>query len=253
MLHQKGKRRSGCVYCRASRKVPREGLRMRRVLLALASLLVLGVSALLGARMQADGAKVRLRLVDAQDGTGQAGVIRLLRTGTDEPLQLTGPLPRLRGVEGLEKSSGWYVLPADGAALSLPRARLTVEAFSGVETALARQDLDLTAAAPDEVKVKLPFLFRPEKDDLAAGNTHLHLRGLTAEESDDYLRQVPAADRLKVLFISYLERYKDDEAYITNRYPVGDLRQFDVTGVLLNNGEEHRHNFGASGQGYGHV
>ncbi len=41
--------------------------------------------------------------------------------------------------------------------------------------------------------------------------------------------------------------------YITNRYPVGDLKPFDATGVLVNNGEEHRHNFDAYGEGYGHV
>ena len=56
-----------------------------------------------------------------------------------------------------------------------------------------------------------------------------------------------------MLFISYLERFKDDATYITNRYPVGDLKQFTATGVLVNNGEEHRHNFASHGQGYGHV
>src|SRR5205085_5443486 len=86
-----------------------------------------------------------------------------------------------------------------------------------------------------------------------AGNTHLHLMNLTAEDADEYLKRIPAADRLRVLFISYLERIKEDVNYITNRHPVGDLQQFDATGVLVNNGEEHRHNFGAYGEGYGHV
>ena len=76
---------------------------------------------------------------------------------------------------------------------------------------------------------------------------------LTAEDADEYLKQIPAADRLKVLFISYLERIKEDVTYITNRHPIGDLKQFDATGVLVNNGEEHRHNFGSHGEGYGHV
>src|SRR5947208_1324858 len=67
------------------------------------------------------------------------------------------------------------------------------------------------------------------------------------------VRLIPAADRLGVLFISHLERSGDDQTYITNRYPVGDLPAFTATGVLVNNGEEHRHNFGAYGQGYGHV
>src|SRR5262249_17824058 len=84
-------------------------------------------------------------------------------------------------------------------------------------------------------------------------NTHLHLRGLTKEDADEYLRQIPAADGLRVMFISYLERHKDDATYITNRYPIGELKQFEATGVLFNNGEEHPHNFRADGQGYGHV
>ena len=76
---------------------------------------------------------------------------------------------------------------------------------------------------------------------------------LTRAQADDYLRQLPAADGLKVLFISYLERDKDDRAYVTNSYPVGPLKGFETTGVLVGNGEEHRHNFEAYGQGYGHV
>jgi hypothetical protein len=226
---------------------------MRKGLLAGACILTVALCAFLGARMQTDTVKVRLRLVDAQDGSGQAGMIRILRREDGKPLPLAGLLDRLRGLERTETLAGWYVLPTDGAELALPRAALRVEAVSGLETAVARQDLDLATEAPAEVKLKLKFLFRPEKDSLAAGNTHLHLRGMTPDEADDYLRQVPAADRLQVLFISYLERYKDDQNYVTNRYPPGDLPQLDRTGVLVNSGEEHRHNFSAYGPGYGHV
>jgi hypothetical protein len=56
-----------------------------------------------------------------------------------------------------------------------------------------------------------------------------------------------------VLFISYLERNDDDKGYITNKYPIGELPRFAATGVLINNGEEHRHNFQGYGEGYGHV
>jgi hypothetical protein len=55
------------------------------------------------------------------------------------------------------------------------------------------------------------------------------------------------------MFISYLERHKEDASYITNRYPIGDLPRLSATGVLFNNGEEHRHNFQGFGEGYGHV
>jgi hypothetical protein len=122
----------------------------------------------------------------------------------------------------------------------------------GLETALARRELDLAGGAR-EAAIPLRFLYRPEKLGLAAGNTHLHLRGARLEEADEYLRQIPPADGLKILFLSYLERHKEDAAYISNRYPVGDLKQFDATGVWVSNGQEHRHNFEAFGQGYGHV
>src|SRR5262249_50461415 len=118
---------------------------------------------------------------------------------------------------------------------------------------LARDEVDLSSTAPRELVVKLNYLFRPEESGLAAGNTHLHLRGKTLESATEYLRHIPAADGLKVMFISYLERHLEDENYITNRFPVGDLRQLDGTGVVFNNGEEYRHNFGYGGQGFGHV
>lgn len=133
----------------------------------------------------------------------------------------------------------------------LPRGKLRVEAISGLESALVREEFEAKDAA--ELKLRLPFLFRPEKLALAAGNTHLHLRNMTLPQADEYIREIAPADRLAVLFISYLERFKDDADYITNQYPAGDLKQFDKTGVLVNNGEEHRHNFEAFGQGYGHV
>src|SRR5262249_48756651 len=100
---------------------------------------------------------------------------------------------------------------------------------------------------------KLASIFRPEERGLVAGNTHLHLQGVTKAECEEYLRHVPAADGIRVMFISYLERAEIDKAYISNRYPIGALPEFDATGVLFNNGEEHGHNFEAWAQGYGHV
>ena len=86
---------------------------------------------------------------------------------------------------------------------------------------------------PADVAVKLRAVFRPADDGLAAGNTHLHLMKLSPEDADTYLKLVPAADGLRVMFISYLERHKDDATYVTNRYPVGELPQFRATGVLF--------------------
>ncbi len=128
-----------------------------------------------------------------------------------------------------------------------------MQALAGLETGLAEQVLDVGNGTPAEITIKLPFLFHPEDSGLVAGNTHLHLIGFTFEKADEYLRQIPVADGLRVMFISYLERAKEDERYITNKYPIGDLPKLSATGVLFNNGEEHRHNFGAWAEGYGHV
>jgi hypothetical protein len=227
---------------------------MRNLFLAVTSVLVVGLAVVLQAGPDKGGEtiKVRLRLVDQQSGKDVAGLVRVFRQGEDKPLALTGLPDRLRGLER-SAAAGWYVVPAKGAETPLPRAGLRLEALSGLETALTREDIDLSGKGRDEVAVKLRFLFRPEEHRLSAGNTHLHLRNMTKEEADEYLRQLPAADGLKVLFISYLERDKDDRDYITNRYPIGTLEGFETTGALVSNGEEHRHNFGAYGPGYGHV
>ncbi|HJZ90990.1 MAG TPA: CehA/McbA family metallohydrolase [Gemmataceae bacterium] len=229
---------------------------MRKILLWSFSAGLLGLCVYLQAgpsRAQDDGVKIRVRLMDADGGKPVPGIVRVFRAGEDKPLALPGLYDRLRGLKPTATLAGWSVVPAAGAETTLPRAKVRIEAVSGLETVLAVEEIDLGKKPSEEVAVKLKTLFRPERSDLVAGNTHLHLMNLTAEDSDEYLKQVPAADRLKVLFISYLERIKEDVNYITNRYAIGDLKQFDVTGVLMNNGEEHRHNFGSHGEGYGHV
>jgi len=224
---------------------------MRIILLKAACLAVMGFCAVLCAPAQTS--KTRLQLVDSITGKPRAGIIRVVASDIDKPLALPGLFDRLRGLDQSAAVSGWYVVPLGGAETVLPRKRLRLEALSGLETALARRDIDLTSSAPHEVVMQLTPLFEPGKLGLAAGNTHLHLRGLSQGDSDEYLRQIPAADGLQVLFISYLERHKDDVDYITNRYPIGELKQLGTTGVLYGNGEEHRHNFDAYEQGYGHV
>lgn len=224
---------------------------MRSLLRMLGCVAALGLCAFLGAKPEADPLQVRLRLLDADTGQGVSGIVRIFPKDSDKPLPLPGLFDRLKGIDR-RTVVGWYVLPAEGAVVALPREAVRVEAVAGLETALVRQEIDLGKQAPAEVTLKLPYLFRPEKHGLSAGNTHLHLRKMALEEADDYLRRVPVADGLKVLFISYLERAKDDVDYITNRYPVGDPK-VKAPGVLLNNGEEHRHNFEPYGSGYGHV
>ncbi len=225
---------------------------MRSAFLAFVSVAVLACCAWLSAGPDPDAVSVKLRLVDADSGNSIAGMVRVSPRDADKPLALPNLFDRLKGLERSPTVAGWYVVPADGAMTTLPRAALRIEAVAGLETGPSRREIDLGKDKLDEVTLKLPLLFRPEQAGLVAGNTHLHLRNMTRAEADDYLRQVPAADGLKVLFISYLERFKDDEDYITNRYPIGDPK-LEGKGLLYSNGEEHRHNFDGFGQGYGHV
>ena len=224
---------------------------MRKPLLAIPCILALAACAFLSAQPQRDTRAVRLRLVNTATGKNMAGMVRIFQQ--NKPLDLPPLFSRWRGLQHPPGTEGWHVVPAGGAALTPPRAALVLEAVAGLETTLTRLDLPLDKAPPEEIAVKLDAAFRPEDHGLVAGNTHLHLMKLSKKEAEEYLKQIPAADQLRVLFLSYLERHKADAEYITNIYPPGDLSQFNATGVLFNNGEEHRHNFGAGGEGYGHV
>jgi hypothetical protein len=224
---------------------------MRSPVLHFACVAIIGVCAFVAAEPEKTTVKVRIRLLDADTGDGMAGIIRV-SSGEGKPLALENLFERRKGLNRSAAADGWYIVPASGAAVTLPRAALKFEALGGLETTLLSREIDLGKEAPEEIALRLPFLFRPEKSGLVAGNTHVHLRNFTKAQADDYLQQVPAADGLKVLFLSYLERNKDDESYITNQYPIGDPT-LKATGIVFNNGEEHRHNFGAFGPGYGHV
>jgi hypothetical protein len=212
-----------------------------------------GFCALVVAKREQDTVKVHVRMVDAATGEDRAAIVRIFSGKETRSMALPGLLDRFQGLKVSDAVWGWHVLPAGGAQLSLPRGKIRIEALAGLETALAAKEFDLSKDPPEKIAIKLHAIFQPENNQLASGNTHLHLMKLTKDQADEYLRQIPAADNLRVMFISYLERDKDDLTYITNRYPIGDLGQFKATGVLFNNGEEHRHNFKAYGQGYGHV
>jgi hypothetical protein len=104
--------------------------------------------------------------------------------------------------------------------------------------------------------VSIPFkrFFNAAEHRSFSGNTHLHLQKITRETCDRYLLEIPKADDLDLLFLSYLERAVADREYTSNKYTDGDLASLQKTsGVVFGNGEEHRHNFAGFGQGYGHV
>src|SRR4051812_17503489 len=115
---------------------------MRSVLLAVACTLVLGLSAYLAGRPSDDPVKVRIRLVDGDSDV--AGIVRVFEKGKDDPLPLKGLFERLRGLQPAKDARGWYVVPAKGAEVTLPRSRVRVEAVSGLETGLVSKEFDLS-------------------------------------------------------------------------------------------------------------
>jgi hypothetical protein len=225
---------------------------MSKPLLAVACGSVLAACAWLSARGQDDSNARTLRLVDAVTKQPRPGIVRL-RDADGKVVAIPGALPRLLGVKVPAEFDGWHVVPASGLNVALPRGKYHGEALAGLETLAATFDFEIGGNAPDDLRVALEACFDPAQHQLVAGNTHLHLMKITKQQAEQYLRQVPLADNLRVMFISYLERFKDDAGYITNAYPIGELPELSRTGVLFNNGQEHRHNIGGYGEGYGHV
>ncbi|HSG69526.1 MAG TPA: CehA/McbA family metallohydrolase [Planctomycetaceae bacterium] len=223
----------------------------RPISLAICLVISAGLFALSGSILP-DSATVTIRLIDGDTGRPLAGVIQI-ELSDGKRLPLPELLSRGIGLPGQAAISEWSVLTKP-STLELPRQKLTVRAFSGLETELTTTDLDLTQAVPRSIDIPLRTLNRSYRSRWVSGNTHLHLRNMSRADSDRYLREIPAADGLDVLFVSYLERAEADKTYISNEYRSKDLQQL-ATGLptKLGHGEEHRHNDSAGGQGYGHV
>jgi hypothetical protein len=193
-----------------------------------------------------------IELVDETDGQSVPGLIRI-RDARGRAVSVPPLLPRGLGLAANHPSLEWYVLPGR-STVRLPREKLTIEAFRGLETEIAGIEVD--GSVRDEVSLRLPLtrFLNAAGRGWRGANTHLHLKEIGRVEADRYLRQVPAADGLDVLFVSYLERTDADKTYISNRYTEEELRELGrESGVLLGSGEEHRHNFSGFEEGYGHV
>jgi hypothetical protein len=191
-----------------------------------------------------------LKLVE--EGRPVAGLVRI-RDMKGRAVPLPPLLPRGLGLAPDHPSLQWYVL-SEPTTIRLPRERLVVEAFRGLETEITRIEVD--GSAKEDVLLHLPLVrfLNAAGRGWRGANTHLHLKEINRREADRYLRQVPAADGLDVLFVSHLERAEADRTYISNAYTEEELQSLGrETGVLFGNGEEHRHNFGGFEEGYGHV
>jgi hypothetical protein len=224
---------------------------MRFATITLTGLSMLGLLAV-SASPAPQACKLTIELTDADTGQTVPGVVRMLTT-TGQPVELAGLLPRGLGVNaGQAAIHRWSVLPGK-ATVEVPAGKLKVEAFRGLETELAGRALDLTGKDSMTLRIPLKRFYRADEKGYRSANTHLHLMKLDRVAADRYLREVPRADGLDVLFVSYLERAIEDRDYISNRYRKEEIEAFSGDGTLFGYGEEHRHNYGPGGEGYGHV
>lgn len=190
--------------------------------------------------------KIQVTKPDAKE-TAPA-LVRVLSRQTGKAIPLPGEIHR---------AANWYSLAAD-TVVTVPQIPVTIQALRGLTTELAETEADLTGQAEAAVTLSLTRFFDTDFRGWRSGNTHLHLVDLTHEEALRYLQLVPQSDELDLVFLSHLRRIPDEVGYISNRiveesFAGGSLGRLSQHGVLFDNGEEHRHNFGRGGEGYGHV
>ncbi len=195
--------------------------------------------------------QLTIRLIDAGTRQPLPGLVRITQADGNA-VPLAGLVNRGTKLRTDHPAKSWFAL-VDLTTVPVPRARLEIEAFSGLETELAHASVDLSDQPSARVELPLKSIFNAAGAGWFSGNTHLHLSGLTREQADEYLRILPRADRLDLVFVSHLERAQADRDYISNGYTLADLQRLGGPGLIFGHGEEHRHNFDGYGEGYGHV
>ncbi|MDX2019631.1 MAG: CehA/McbA family metallohydrolase [Deltaproteobacteria bacterium] len=199
----------------------------------------------------AAGCEANVEIVNAETRQSIPGLLRAKNTA-GEPLEISGLLSRGEGLEAAHPARQWFVLPAR-SIIRLPCGPVVFEAIAGVESHLTQARTALRPGHTAKLQIPLPFFSNVTAEGWRAGNTHLHLQKLSRSKAERYLKEVPAADGLQVLFLSYLERADVDRDYVTNGYSDADLAELThSTGVIFGSGEEQRHNFSSFGEGYGH-
>ncbi|MDA0835508.1 MAG: CehA/McbA family metallohydrolase [Planctomycetota bacterium] len=200
---------------------------------------------------------VSFEVVDSETGAKLPALIKIVNE-RGEILDLPELLNRGLGIQNAGMGDQpaieeWSALPQP-ATLKLPREKLTISAFSGLETEIATQEINLAKQAETTVAIPLKRFSRLAERNTFGGNTHLHLMKLSLDTCERYLREISVADDLDLLFVSYLERTIANQHYISNRYTQRDFdRLTKQTGRIFANGEEHRNNFTGGQEGYGHV
>lgn len=192
--------------------------------------------------------QLTLSVVEFGSDTPVAANVRFLDAATGKAIPLAGEIHRAKN---------WYSIEA-GTTLQLPQMKLTLQTIRGPETELTTKALNLVDKSKLSVKVPIRRFYDAKFRGLRSGNTHLHLMKLTHAEAIRYLELVPQCDDLDLVFLSHLRRIPDERDYITNQivedsFTGGSLKRLSQHGALYSNGQEHRHNFGRGGEGFGHV
>ncbi len=195
---------------------------------------------------------LKISLVEADTGASINGLISL-RDSQGNVLRLKELVPRGQGLEAQSPIQDWYVLVGKSQQLRVPRGKLSIQAFNGLETEITEMEVDTRDHAELALPLKLRRFYHATDRGYLSGNTHLHLQKISRHQADRYLVDVPRADGLDLLFLSYLERAVADLEYTSNKYTQAELAELGKQGVPIGNGEEHRHNFAGFGEGYGHV
>lgn len=195
--------------------------------------------------------RLTVNLIDATTNARAAGMIRLTAAdGTLLPVE--GLYNRGRGLPRDHGARQWGIV-LETATVAVPQKPLVIEALAGLETELTSRSIDLTGKDSAELTLRLVRFYDAKKAGFTGGNTHLHLRSMTRPEADEYLQTIARADETDLVFVSYLTRAKADKTYISNTYTKETMRVLSDYGIRFEFGEEHRHNFGPGGEGYGHV
>ncbi len=196
--------------------------------------------------------RLELRLEDGESGAPHPGVVSVMdESGKVVPLGEL--LPRGLGVPDQYDIHDWWVV-VEPVTVRVPRQRLTIRAFSGIETEMTTRPVDCRRERAS-VEVPLVRIANPAAEGWVNGNTHLHLQRVNREQSDRYLVQAAYADGLDLVFVTYLEREGPDTTYITNQYSFDELRAMSNEHVHYRGGQELRHAFQRQPWvvGYGHV
>lgn len=187
--------------------------------------------------------RLSIELIDAETKRILPGLVRVTDSESNEPLAL---------LELIWRPNDWYAMPGR-SVVSVPQTQLVIEALHGLGTRLTRQTIDLGGRNEAVVRLRLTRFYRAAEHKLRSANTHLHLNRMSREQADRYLQVVSKADGLDLVYVSYLQRPQQDRTYVTNGYTADDLARLSDEHIVFRRGQEQRHNFGAFGEGYGHV